>query len=408
MKPAEGTELTAHLKLVGAPQYTVEAVPPAPRKHREDSTYSSMSTSSRGDGSVSAHEVHDSHGVYQSEVPLDTPPASNEPDINYGQITFSATYREPESSPGELVLVIKDFGPRTISSQYSLNLPTNQGPLRYEVDTGNRAKEAQDLPPRLYGGACDPYIAVSVGKDRGRKRWSRGASTLYEFRTTTKRRTQHPLFKETFLMELGRQDLKDCRLRVSAFDDERLANDTELGQLSSPLRDLDIGPEPSIFTLDFGEPKQERGELLFGMSYLPTAERLTFSIVKANNLKPVTETVEAFAPCVRILLLLHGKLVKKKKTSSKLGTTCPVYNETLTFDIPPSQLDNVTLVLVASHREPAAPASPDSPTSPPNGKKARHVGKVVVGAHSRGIASHHWNVMRQTPRKLVTQWHTLR
>ncbi|UYV74920.1 hypothetical protein LAZ67_12001808 [Cordylochernes scorpioides] len=49
------------------------------------------------------------------------------------------------------------FGPGTLSSQYSLNLPTNQGPLRFEVDTGNRAKVGVECaavvscPPRRTG-----------------------------------------------------------------------------------------------------------------------------------------------------------------------------------------------------------------------------------------------------------------
>jgi hypothetical protein len=31
--------------------------------------------------------------------------------------------------------------------------------------------------------------------------------------------------------------------------------------------------------------EQECGEILFGLTYLPTAQRLSFSIVKATNLK---------------------------------------------------------------------------------------------------------------------------
>ena len=42
---------------------------------------------------------------------------------------------------------------------------------------------------------------------------------------------------------------------------------------------------------------QEFGEILFGMSYLPTAQRLSFSIMKAANLKfeEVVSEVENFS-----------------------------------------------------------------------------------------------------------------
>ena len=41
---------------------------------------------------------------------------------------------------------------------------------------------------------------------------------------------------------------------------------------------------------------QEFGEVMFGLSYLPTAQRVSFSILKAANLKfdEVVENVEAF------------------------------------------------------------------------------------------------------------------
>ena len=41
---------------------------------------------------------------------------------------------------------------------------------------------------------------------------------------------------------------------------------------------------------------QECGELLLGLTYLPTAQRLSFSIVKATNLKynTVVDNIEEF------------------------------------------------------------------------------------------------------------------
>lgn len=109
----------------------------------------------------------------------------------------------------------------------------------------------------------------------------------------------------------------------------------------------------------------------------------------------------------------NGKLLKKKKTTSRPGAASPVFNETLTFDVPPTQLDHVIFLVVVSHRDPSDEnvSSPDSPTSPPNNsgaKKSRHIGKVVIGSSVKGTALNHWKAMKQSPRKQVTQWHTLR
>jgi Ca2+-dependent lipid-binding protein len=39
-------------------------------------------------------------------------------------------------------------------------------------------------------------------------------------------------------------------------------------------------------------------------------------------------------PFIRVALLVDGKKVKRKKTSVKKGTTAPVWNEALSFNVP--------------------------------------------------------------------------
>lgn len=384
-----GLEEGTFIKLSGTPQYTVETGPPVVRsvtktgsdashginksaRKREDSTYSSMSSSSQGNVSVSNY----------SEASVDATVTDGDLEVNYGQVTFSLWCKMDENgATGQLIVVLK---------------------------------EAQDLPPRPYGGTCDPYILLHLFRDKGRKRWSKSqSSVLYEFRTTTKKKTQHPLFKETFVMDVNKADLKEDSLKISCFDEEKYANDSELGEVTVPLREVPLAKngEEHQLTVDFLEPRQENGELLFGLSYLPTAERLTFNIVKANNLRVLSDDIDSFAPFVRVLLMHNGKLLKKKKTSPRHGTASPAFNESLTFDVPPQQLDHVVFLIVASHRDPqdGSLSSPDSPSTPPtSAKKGRHIGKVVIGSPIRGLAYNHWNAMKQSPRKQVTQWHTLR
>lgn len=120
-------------------------------------------------------------------------------------------------------------------------------------------QEAEYLPPRSYGGACDPYLILQLFRDKGRKRWSKSnSSTLYEFRTSSKKKNQHPIFKEKFVMEVSRADLREDSLRISVYDDEKYANDSQLGEMTIPLRELNFGRngEENNTTLDFQEPRK--------------------------------------------------------------------------------------------------------------------------------------------------------
>ncbi|XP_022244531.1 synaptotagmin-1-like isoform X2 [Limulus polyphemus] len=333
------------------------------KKYTEDSTYSSMSASSRGDGTISLY----------SELSLDIPIPNEDMEANYGQVVFSVVYRQQQNqNEGQLILYLK---------------------------------EAQDLPSRIYGGIIDPYLLVQIIKDRGHKRRIKGRSVpYYEFRSSTKRKSQHPLFRETVIVNMLSSQLKDYVLRIAVVDEEKIVNDTILGEISIPLREFHL-EENHVHVLDLLEPKQDNGDILFGLSYLPTAERLTFTVVKGNNFRVVTDDVDTFAPYVRVLLFHNGKMLKKRKTSSRLGTECPSYNESLTFDVPLLEMENVMFIVAVSHRD--TTLNYKHSTSPKPVKRDKHVGKVVIGPHARGSAFHHWLAMKKSPRKQVTQWHTI-
>lgn len=59
-------------------------------------------------------------------------------------------------------------------------------------------------------------------------------------------------------MEVSRADLREDSLRISVFDDEKYANDSELGEVTIPLRELPFGKngEENSVTLDFLEPRK--------------------------------------------------------------------------------------------------------------------------------------------------------
>jgi len=57
-------------------------------------------------------------------------------------------------------------------------------------------------------------------------------------------------------------------------------------------------------------------------------------------------------PYVRVIQLTQftGRAIKRKKTTFKQGTECPEFNETLTFDLYPNQLDRTNFLLLLCSR----------------------------------------------------------
>lgn len=128
---------------------------------------------------------------------------------------------------------------------------------------------------------------------------------------------------------------------------------------------------------------------MLSLCYLPTAGRLTLTVIKARNLKAMditgksgaykinriflydviditilpkilnfcairksifhiwTKLISIFSsdPYVKVYLLCQGKRIKKKKTTVKKNTLYPVYNEALVFDVPADNIEDVSLIV---------------------------------------------------------------
>ncbi|XP_067120909.1 synaptotagmin-C-like isoform X2 [Centruroides vittatus] len=299
-------------------------------------------------------------------------------DINYGQITFSLRFMtESKEQVGQLAILLK---------------------------------EAQDLPEKLYGGVCNPYTIIKLYLSRDRcVKIKDGTIPFCTFQSNVKRKTRHPLFMENYVTSLRKADLKKCIVKFLVYDHEKYANDTELGECTIYLKDYNLLKNIQIqeHTVDLTAPKETNGKLCFGLSYLPTAQRLTFTIFKACHLRLTTDDPTKFAPYVSVLMLKNGKVIQQRKTNSCQGSSFPVFNEVLSFDLPLSDLENVVLLTVVVDKGNGNRASSDNSNSKQIKKKS-YVGKVALGTNTQGRGREQWNAMKQLPRKLLTYWHTLK
>ncbi|EAT37121.1 AAEL010851-PA [Aedes aegypti] len=213
--------------------------------------------------------------------------------------------------------------------------------------------------------------------------------------------------------------------------------------------------------VDSSHKKSQLGELMFSLSYLPTAERLTVVVVKARNLNLKTRTnrtrgqqlvqqsaIDEGEPTtedqpievdsnesifVKVYLLKNDKKVSKKKTSVKRGERSPIYNEAIIFSVPPYMLNSVQIrlsVVQMTNRDSGSTNTInnnnynsnnlinlyDNSTNSSSGSslnrkpsiKLVSIGHVIVGSGTTGKGLRHWHQMLTTLRKPVTMWHALK
>ncbi|KAJ0058261.1 hypothetical protein NL108_012403, partial [Boleophthalmus pectinirostris] len=212
--------------------------------------------------------------------------------------------------------------------------------LRYAFNTEQlvvKILKALDLPAKDANGFSDPYVKIYLLPDRKKK-----------YQTKVHRKTLNPVFNETFQFGVPLDELHSRKLHFSVYDFDRFSRHDLIGQVVvDNLLDFSEGSGDKPIWRDIIEGHAEKpdlGELNFSLCYLPTAGRLTVTIIKATNLKAMDLT--GFSdPYVKASLVCDGRRLKKRKTSIKKNTLNPTYNEALVFDIPNENIENVSIVI---------------------------------------------------------------
>ena len=99
-------------------------------------------------------------------------------------------------------------------------------------------------------------------------------------------------------------------------------------------------------------------------------------------------------PFVRVLLIIDGKKLKRKKTSVRRSSTNPVWNEEMTFNLPADILPKVTLEINVLDHDILG--------------YGEVLGSFSLGAGCLGDDLSHWKEMMSNHRKSTAMWHTIR
>ncbi|GLV36122.1 Synaptotagmin 1 [Carabus blaptoides fortunei] len=260
--------------------------------------------------------------------------------------------------------------------------------VRYDKDVEGlvvKVLEARDLPVKDVTGSSDPYVKVYLLPDRKRK-----------YQTKVHRKNLNPVFNETFIFSVPYDDLRQRYLQFSVYDFDRFSRHDLIGHvvLKGLLETTDLQQEIE-YTMNIlcaPQDKVDLGELMVSLCYLPTAGRLTLTIIKGRNFKAMDITGSS-DPYVKVYLVCQGKRIKKKKTSVKKCTLSPVYNEALVFDVPAENIEDVSLIIKVVDYDRIG--------------SNELMGCTAVGNSFIGIGRDHWLEMLDNPRKPVAQWYPL-
>ncbi|XDB48750.1 hypothetical protein AB1E18_002330 [Capra hircus] len=260
--------------------------------------------------------------------------------------------------------------------------------LRYDYENETlivRILKAFDLPAKDFCGSSDPYVKIYLLPDRKCK-----------LQTRVHRKTLNPTFDENFHFPVPYEELADRKLHLSVFDFDRFSRHDMIGEviLDNLFEASDLSRETSIWKdIQYATSESvDLGEIMFSLCYLPTAGRLTLTVIKCRNLKAMDITGYS-DPYVKVSLLCDGRRLKKKKTTIKKNTLNPVYNEAIIFDIPPENMDQVSLLISVMDYD-----------------RVGHneiIGVCRVGINAEGLGRDHWNEMLAYPRKPIAHWHSL-
>ncbi|KAK6177623.1 hypothetical protein SNE40_015685 [Patella caerulea] len=253
-------------------------------------------------------------------------------------------------------------------------------------------------------GATAPYIKVrlyrvpknfftfrgKLGKDNSTQ------NLVVEMQTKIQRRSDDPIFNELFTTHIDQHDIANYTLKLLVCDFDRYTRHVVVGEVLLNLSKVDwLTQTEVLFDEPLQPPMEENlGEVNISLMFLPTAEKLTITIVKAQGLKimdPQRNTTDSF---IKVVLMYDGRQMKKAKTTLRAGDVNPVFNESITFDVPLYQLDKVYLSVSVIHHDME--------------KDKKHlIGRLYLGTHFDNDAREQWTEMTQNPRKQIMCWHRL-
>ncbi|KAK3767927.1 hypothetical protein RRG08_065440 [Elysia crispata] len=219
-----------------------------------------------------------------------------------------------------------------------------------------------------------------------------------EMQTKIHRRTDNPVFNEGYDVSVDAANITSYVVKFLVCDFDRFSRHVNVGEVTCDLSKLELRPSEEVLFNDLieGYNEEELGEIHVALMYLPTAEKLSVTLLNARSLPALEGTKKNMETYVKILMMYDGRPLKKSKTACRTANDAnPVYNETFVFDVPPYQLDKVyfNLAVIGVNKDKEEGRS--------------LLGRLYIGVNFDPDVRAQWLEMVHNARKQVACWHRL-
>ncbi|KAM9815569.1 synaptotagmin-2 [Syngnathus typhle] len=218
-------------------------------------------------------------------------------------------------------------------------------------------------------------------------------TVLQDWRTRIVKGTCNPLFGDQFTCILHDEkelDRMDLRMEVRDFD--KFSRHAALGEVRTPLKQLNIS-YPLELKGKLNTPQKDLvGEVLLSLRFLPTSQRIEVGVLKVRTVHKEQHLDAVFY--ARVSVQCNQCKLKYQKTSEVTRDTMTVFNEVLVFSLPELPVQQVKILVSVFETQSSR-------------KSSKHlIGQLIVKRDNHS-ENEHLGLMLRSIRQPIAKWHSL-
>ncbi|XP_033108357.1 synaptotagmin-15-like isoform X2 [Anneissia japonica] len=251
-------------------------------------------------------------------------------------------------------------------------------------------QQVSDLPAKGHGDtAYDTVVSACILPD---EKFTSESSVVHK--------TLSPQYDEEIDFPLDmKKSLEKQALRMSVYDAVRRHKYNVVGHVIVPFTQCDFGGHPKTFKKAIKKRSmitQHLGRLMLTLAYLPSNERLSVVILRANGLQgkeKESKELQSLETYVKVSLMVGENKVKSRHTNVSTGAS-PIFTESLTFVVPSEYISDACLVIQVLQKG--------------HFKRDDTIGRLILGPYmyTDGRNLSHWGRM-VSHREATKKWHDL-